>query len=94
MPLQIDKTSEFYEIIFPKGFLFTKNEVGTEDNDHGLRGLFNNNCFARRKVVTSILLATAKELLNKNFNLVIDTALDGPDAKELAKLYSRISPRL
>lgn len=89
MPLQIDKTSEFYEIIFPKGFLFTKNEVGTEDNDYGLRGLFNNNCFACRKVVTSILLATAKELLNKKFN-----PLDGPDAKELAKLYSRISPRL
>ncbi|MFY9589780.1 phosphotransferase-like protein [Rickettsia endosymbiont of Halotydeus destructor] len=85
--LQIDKVGEFYSTIFPKGFKFIENEVGTEQNDDGLKGLFNNNRLARRKIVASILLATAKNLLNKNFNIVIDTALDGPDAQELAKLY-------
>jgi chloramphenicol 3-O phosphotransferase len=85
--LQIDKTGEFYSTIFPKGFSFAQNEIGTENDDDGLKGLFNNNRLARRKVVASILLATAKELLNQNFNIVIDTALDGPDAKELAQIY-------
>lgn len=85
--LQIDKTGEFYSTIFPKGFVFAENEIGTENNDDGLRGLFNNNRLARRKVVASILLATTKELLKQNFNIVIDTALDGPDAKELAQIY-------
>ena len=85
--LQIDKTGEFYSTIFPKGFKFVENEAGTENNDDGLKGLFNNNRLARRKVVASILLATAKELLSQNFSIVIDTALDGPDAQELAKLY-------
>ncbi|MEG8230486.1 hypothetical protein O6R16_05555 [Candidatus Rickettsia tasmanensis] len=33
------------------------------------------------------MLTTAKALLDKNFNIVIDTALDGPDAQELAKFY-------
>ncbi len=85
--LQIDKTGEFYGTIFPKGFLFAENETGTENDDDGLKGLFNNNRLARRKVVASILLATVKELLSQNFNIVIDTALDGPDAKELAQMY-------
>lgn len=85
--LQIDKAGEFYGTIFPKGFVFTENEIGTENNDDGLKGLFNNNRLARRKVVASALLATAKELLKQNFNIVIDTALDGPDAKELAQIY-------
>jgi predicted house-cleaning noncanonical NTP pyrophosphatase (MazG superfamily)/chloramphenicol 3-O-phosphotransferase len=85
--LQIDKAGEFYSTIFPKGFVFAENEIGTENNDDGLKGLFNNNRLARRKVVASILLATAKELLKQNFNIVIDTALDGPDAKELAEMY-------
>jgi chloramphenicol 3-O phosphotransferase len=49
--------------------------------------IFNNNRLARRKVIASVLLATAKELLNQNFNIVIDTALDGPDAKEMAQFY-------
>lgn len=87
MHLQIDKAGEFYSTIFPKGFVFEENEIGTENNDDGLKGLFNNNRLARRKVVASILLATAKELLKQNFNIVIDTALDGPDAKELAQIY-------
>jgi chloramphenicol 3-O phosphotransferase len=87
MHLQIDKTGEFYSTIFPKGFKFVENEAGTENNDDGLKGLFNNNRLARRKIVASILLATAKELLRQNFSIVIDTALDGPDAQELAKLY-------
>jgi chloramphenicol 3-O phosphotransferase len=85
--LQIDKAVEFYGTIFPKGFVFTENEIGTENNDDGLKGLFNNNRLARRKVVASILLGTAKELLKQNFNIVIDTALDGPDAKELTEIY-------
>lgn len=85
--LQIDKTGEFYSTIFPKGFLFAENDPGTENDDDGLKGLFNNNRLARRKVVASILLATAKELLSQDFNIVIDTALDGPDAKELAQFY-------
>lgn len=85
--LQIDKAGEFYGTIFPKGFVFTENEIGTENNDDGLKGLFNNNRLARRKVVASVLLGTAKELLKQNFNIVIDTALDGPDAKELAQIY-------
>ena len=85
--LQIDKAGEFYGTIFPKGFKFVENEAGTENNDDGLKGLYNNNRLSRRKVVASILLATAKELLHQNFNIVIDTALDGPDAQELAKLY-------
>jgi chloramphenicol 3-O phosphotransferase len=85
--LQIDKAGEFFSTIFPKGFKFAENEIGTENNDDGLKGLFNNNRLARRKVVASILLATAKELLNQGFNIVIDTALDGPDAKDLAKFY-------
>jgi chloramphenicol 3-O-phosphotransferase len=85
--LQIDKAGEFYGTIFPKGFVFAENEIGTENNDDGLNGLFNNNRLARRKVVASILLATAKELLKQNFNIVIDTALDGPDAKELSQIY-------
>lgn len=88
--LQIDKAGEFYGTIFPKGFKFVENEAGTENNDDGLKGLYNNNRLARRKVVASILLATAKELLHQNFNIVIDTALDGPDAQELAKLYLEI----
>ena len=33
------------------------------------------------------MLATAEELISQGFNLVIDTALDGPDAKELAAIY-------
>ncbi len=85
--LQIDKVGEFYGSIFPKGFKFVENEEGTENNDDGLKGLYNNNRLARRKVVASILLATAKELLSQNFSIVIDTALDGPDAQELAQLY-------
>lgn len=85
--LQIDKTAEFYSTIFPKGFTFVENDPGTEKDDDGLKGLFNNNRLARRKVVTSILLATAKELLNQNFSIVIDTALDGPDAKDLVSKY-------
>lgn len=85
--LQIDKAGEFYSTIFPKGFVFAENEIGTENNDDGLKGLFNNNRLARRKVVASVLLGTAKELLKQNFNIVVDTALDGPDAKELAQIY-------
>jgi chloramphenicol 3-O-phosphotransferase len=85
--LQIDKTGEFSGTIFPEGFKFVENEVGTDRNDDGLKGLFNNNRIARRRIVASILLATARELLNKGFNIVIDTALDGPDAQDLAKLY-------
>jgi chloramphenicol 3-O phosphotransferase len=85
--LQIDKAGEFYSTIFPKGFLFAENDPGTENDDDGLKGLFNNNRLARRKVVASILLATAKSLLLQDFNIVIDTALDGPDAKELAQFY-------
>ena len=85
--LQIDKVSHLYGTIFPKGFIFTENDPGTENNDDGLKNLFNKNRLARRIVVASIMLATAKELLSQNFNLVIDTALDGPDARELAKIY-------
>lgn len=85
--LQIDKTGEFYGTIFPKGFVFVPNEIGTENNDDGMKGLFNNNRFARRKVIASILLCTAKELLSQGFDIVIDTALDGPDALELAQIY-------
>jgi chloramphenicol 3-O-phosphotransferase len=85
--VQIDKAGEFYGTIFPKGFQFVKNEVATENNDDALKGLFNNNRLARRKMVSSIMLATAKELLSQGFKIVIDTALDGPDAQELAKLY-------
>lgn len=85
--LQIDKASEFNATIFPKGFKYAENLEGTENNDNGLLGLYNNNRLARRKIVASILLATAKELLTQNFNIVIDTALDGPDSKELAKYY-------
>ncbi len=54
--LQIYKTDEFYGTIFPKGFLFAANEIGTENNDDGFNCLFNNNRLARRKVVASILL--------------------------------------
>ena len=85
--LQIDKVSTFYGTIFPKGMKFVQNDPGTDDEDDGLKGLFNKNRIARRKVVASILLATANELASQGFNLVIDTALDGPDAKDLAKMY-------
>lgn len=85
--LQIDKAGEFYNTIFPRKFPFVPNAHGTENDDDGLKGLFNNNRIARRKVVASILLASAKELLNQGFGVVIDTALDGPDAQELAALY-------
>jgi len=85
--LQIDKVGECYGTIFPKGFLFAENDPGTENDDDGLKGLFNNNRLARRKVVASILVVTAKSLLLQDFNIVIDTALDGPDAKELARVY-------
>ena len=37
--------------------------------------------------MAGILLSTAIELAGKGFNIVIDTALDGPDAKDLANLY-------
>ena len=33
------------------------------------------------------MLTIAKALLDKNFNIVINTVLDGPDAQELAKFY-------
>lgn len=79
--LQIDATGEFYNSIFYKGFKFAENDLGTENND------WNKNRFARRKVIAGILLSTAKELLSKKFKVVVDTALDGPDAKELAQLY-------
>ena len=85
--LQIDKAGEFYGTIFPKGFKFIENDPGTDDQDDGLKSLFNKNRLTRRKVVASIFLGTAKELLKQNFNIVIDTALDGPDAKELAEMY-------
>ena len=85
--LKIDKAGEFYSTIFPKGFKFVENEPGTDNNDDGLKGLYNNNRLARRKIVASILLATAKELLNKGFDVVVDTALDGPDGKGMGKLY-------
>src|SRR5574343_152423 len=74
--LQIDKTGEYFGTIFPKGFEFAKNEPGTEQNDNGLKYLFNNNRFARRKVVAGIFLSTANELIAKGFNVVLDTALD------------------
>lgn len=85
--LQIDKVGEFYSTIFPKKYKFVANDPGTENNDDGLKGLYNKNRLARRKIVATIMLATAKELLNKNFNIIIDTALDGPDAQELAQYY-------
>ncbi|MBN8828188.1 MAG: AAA family ATPase [Sphingobacteriia bacterium] len=85
--LQIDKTAEYSGTIFPPGFEFAENEIGTENNDDGDKDLFNNNRLARRKVVASILIATAKQLLNQGIDVVIDTALDGPDAKNLAKYY-------
>jgi len=85
--LQIDKTGIFFSTIFPKEFKFAENEPGTENNDDGLKGLYNNNRLARRKIVALIFLATAKALLSKNFNVIIDTALDGPDAQKLAKFY-------
>lgn len=85
--LQIDKAGEFYSTIFPKGFLFAENDPGTENHDDGLRGLFNNNRLARRKVIASLLLATTQELLSQGFHIVIDTALDGPDARELCQFY-------
>ncbi len=85
--LQIDRAGEFYSTIFSKGFKFIENIPGTENDDDGLKGLFNNNRLARRKVVASILLASAKELLQQGFDIVIDTALDGPDAAELASYY-------
>jgi chloramphenicol 3-O phosphotransferase len=85
--LQIDKFGELYTSIFPRKFQFVKNDPGTENDDDGLKGLFNNNRIARRKVVASLLLSTAKELLDQNFSVVVDTAFDGPDAKDLAKLY-------
>ncbi|MFN7038015.1 MAG: phosphotransferase-like protein [Alphaproteobacteria bacterium] len=87
--LQIDKTGDYYNTIFPNKFQFVENEVGTENNDDTLKGLFNNNRLARRKIITSILLATAKELLSQNFNIIIDTALDGPDAQEMAEYYMK-----
>lgn len=37
--LQIDKTGEFYNTIFPKGFKFVENDPGTEQDDSGLKGL-------------------------------------------------------
>ncbi len=45
--LQIDKAGEFYSTIFPKGFLFIENEIGTEKDDDGLKGLdlFRNSIF-------------------------------------------------
>lgn len=85
--LQIDKVSDFYGTIFPKGMKFVENDPGTDDQDNRLKGLFNKNRLARRKVVASIMLATAKELIRQDFDLVIDTALDGPDAEDLVKLY-------
>lgn len=33
------------------------------------------------------MLATGKELLRKDFNIVIDTAFDGPDTKEMSRFY-------
>jgi chloramphenicol 3-O phosphotransferase len=85
--LQIDKVSHLYGTIFPQGIKFVENEPGTDDQDNGLKGLFNKNRFARRKVVASIMLATANELIKQGFDLVIDTAFDGPDAEALATLY-------
>ncbi|WP_331270640.1 phosphotransferase-like protein [Rickettsia rhipicephali] len=85
--LQIDKVGAFYSTIFPTEFKFAENEAGTENNDDRLKGLFNNNRLARRRIVELILLTIAKALLDKNFNIVIDTVLDGPDAQELAKFY-------
>ncbi len=85
--LQIDKAGEFYSTIFPKGFKFAENAEGTEENDQPLKGLYNNNRLARRKVIASILLSTGKEMLNQGYNIVIDTAFDGPDSKDLARLY-------
>jgi predicted kinase len=49
--LQVDKVGEFYGTIFPKGFKFVENEPGTKNNDDGLKGLFNNNRLARRKLL-------------------------------------------
>jgi chloramphenicol 3-O phosphotransferase len=85
--LQIDKTGQFFGTIFPNGFKFGENELGTDANDDGLRGLFNNNRLARRKVVASLYISAANSLLSNNFNVVLDTSLDGPDAKELARFY-------
>ncbi|MDG1436465.1 MAG: AAA family ATPase [Rickettsiaceae bacterium] len=85
--MQIDKAAEFYSTIFGKNFQFVENIPGTDNQDDGLKGLFNNNRLARRKVVASIFLATAQELLSLGFSIVIDTALDGPDSAELAKYY-------
>lgn len=75
--LQIDKAGEFYSTIFSKGFAFAENEIGTENNDDGLKGLFNNNRLARRKVVASILLATAKEGYTNDFDIFCGTVTKG-----------------
>ena len=81
--LQIDKVGAFYSTIFPTEFKFAENEAGTENNNDRLKGLFNNNRLARRKIVALILLTTAKALLDKNFNIVIDTVLDSRMLKNL-----------
>ena len=39
--VQVDKAGELYGTIFPKGFVFAENEIGTENNDDGLKWLFN-----------------------------------------------------
>ena len=49
--LQIDKAGDFYSTIFPKGMKFVENEIGTENSDDTLKGLYNNNRLARRKII-------------------------------------------
>lgn len=90
MHLQIDKIGELYNTIFPQGFQFVEAEdeaKNVDNRDSFLKGLFNNNRLARRKVIASIGCSVANELLLQGFDVIFDTALDGPDAKDLAEFY-------
>jgi chloramphenicol 3-O-phosphotransferase len=77
--LQADRIKDLYLSIFDN-FKFP-------DENIDISGRNNKNCFTGKSIFTKILLATAKEIAISNIKVVIDTNIDGIDAKDLARFY-------
>lgn len=77
--LQADKIKDLYLSIFDN-FKFTDENIDINDWN-------NKSRLIGKSIFTKILLATAKEIASSNIKVVIDTNIDGIDAKDSARFY-------
>ncbi len=77
--LQADKIKDLYLSVFDN-FKFTDENFDANDWN-------NKSRLIGKSIFTKILLATAKEIAALNIKVVIDTNIDGIDAKDSAKFY-------